>query len=158
MKVLSYKIPSSVNDFSVFDGKVLEKDWEGGVWLDDNLVNIIYYTGTKEDYYSNIEVSWKCAKRDDNLNLESIIAIITVSVVLFLCCSCCLFCCFKFSRAWRMRNRRRSQARSRIYQVIPDNSLIQISDENMNLVLPIIKYEKDLQEVGDPACPICFDE
>jgi pyruvate formate-lyase activating enzyme-like uncharacterized protein len=156
--VLSYRLPSSINDFSQYKGESLKNNWKKGVWMKDDFLNIVYFTGTNQNYYGNLEISWKCGSQKSELNIESIVAIITVSVVLFLCCSCCVFCCFKFSRAWRLRNRRRTQARSRIYQVIPENSLIQISDENLNQVLPVIKYEKSLQEVGEPACPICFDE
>lgn len=36
--------------------------------------------------------------------------------------------------------------------------MIHISDDTINEVLPVVKYRKELQEVGEPTCPICFEE
>lgn len=143
-------------DYTVYRPNTLNENWSAGVWLSDNIASIFFSTGTDYNYYS-IQIFWKCDQSSESLSLESIIAIITVSVVLFLCCSCCGFCCFKFSKAWRIRTFQRSQ-RSRIYQVLPDNSFVQVSDEVLNEALPILNYSKELQEVGEPTCPICFEE
>jgi len=145
-----------VYDFSIYKPKTRKKNWKSGVWLSDNIASIYFSTNTESKQH-RIEISWKCEEKPSDLSLESIIAIITVSVVLFLCCSCCAYCCFRFSKAWRLRSFQRNQ-RSRIYQVLPDNSIVHISDDIINEVLPVVKYSKELQEVGEPTCPICFEE
>ena len=48
--------------------------------------------------------------------------------------------------------------RGRIYQVLPDNSVVYISDENINACIPLYQYSKELLEVGEPTCAICYEE
>ena len=156
--MLTYTLPESVSDYSVYQGNNLIRNWGSGVWLNSNLVAISYYSGSTYSNYSGILISWQCSVTNNSLSLESIVAIVTVSIVLFLCCSCCLVCCLKCTKVWRIHRARTIPGRGRVYQVLPDNSLLYISDDNLNTYLPIHEYSKDLLEVGEPLCSICFEE
>lgn len=141
----------------MFQGTTLVKRWETGPSLTYNIFAIYYYSGSDSENYSGVDIEWECNSVNTSLSLESIVAIVTVSIVLFFCCTCCIVCCFKCTKIWRIQ-RIRGNGRGRVYQVVPDNSLLYISDENLNTYLPIHKYSKDLVEVGEPLCSICFEE
>jgi hypothetical protein len=159
LTVLAYNLPSSISDYSMLPGTVVAGNWSTGIWLSYNLLVVTFATGDREDYdFPGIFIIWDYSNQNYQLGVQGVIAIITVSVVLFLCCSCCLFCCFKCAKSIRHRTAPQGPERARIYQVLPDNSLLYVSEENMNSCVPVVEFRKELIEVGENACPICFEE
>lgn len=156
LKVLSYTLPESAIDFTTYKGKNLIRNWESKVSIHDNLISIYYSSGTYSSNYSGILISWEVRSKSSSLSLETIVAIITVSVILFLCFTCCIIFFFKCTKIWKCR--RRTPNRQRIYQILPNNSFIIISEDNLNSLIPMFKYTKNLIEVGDSTCSICFEE
>lgn len=48
--------------------------------------------------------------------------------------------------------------RAREYEVIPDDSAIFLSEENVERYMPKSKYVDGIVEIGETTCCVCFDE
>ena len=156
--LFGYYLQSTAGSISNYKGNSITLHWDSEVWLNYNILQITYYSDSVYEDYSGILISWNVDSDSSGLSIESIVAIVTVSIVIFLCFSCCMICCYKCSKVWKSRRIRNNSRRGRIYQVLPDNSLIYLSDENMNSCLPVSKYSKEVLEIGEPICSICFEE
>jgi hypothetical protein len=158
LKVIGYLLPAPAENLSQYEGALIAVNSTGRRCFNYNYIEILYSSGSAHEAYTGLLITWDAHSTNRELSLENILSIVVASVILSICCTYCFKCLYKSKWFWGDQENVNSLNRSRIYQVLPNNSVFVVSENNFNIFLPILKYSKDLQEVGDSVCPICFDE
>lgn len=96
-------------------------------------------------------------------DITTIVAIVLVSVI---CCLCCLLVILRLVQISRRRRiyvdpdapglgqRGRNESSRRIYDRLASS---RITNSAIELYLPVLKFSKDLVEVGEDICTVCFE-
>ncbi|CAG9334599.1 unnamed protein product [Blepharisma stoltei] len=130
---------------------------------------IIDYTTTKSySSYAGIHITWVSqVSSSSSSNVDQVLTIVALSLSVFFTLVCSITVAWRIIRTIRRRDRiidgarvvyPQSMGRAREYEVIPDDSAIILSEDNIERYMPKSKYTPDLVEVGECTCCVCFEE
>jgi hypothetical protein len=123
-----------------------------------NYIEIVYSSGSLSSSYSGLSVTWEIPKDDLWMSTEKMLILSGIGLSVFISCTWFMWVLNRCDKAWRNKVFPITSNREITYQDIPNLSFMNGSEDYINSYLPVYKYTKALQEVGDPTCPICFEE
>jgi hypothetical protein len=164
----AYKLPSGVSSNKYSPKMVLvigEDNYKlyKDIRLDNvNFVSIVYYSYNDDVTYAGFSLKWSEDTSGDGSELSKILTITALCLVSVFCMGCCAVLCRRLYKSARSSTRVYDQAiatfqnRSRVYEVLPDNSVIY--GEDIQRLFPKEPFKEELIEVGEKVCCICLEE
>lgn len=168
MIINAYKLPYGVSSTKytpkmvLIVGKENYKLYKDTIFDNVNWVTIIYYTYNDDTKYAGFSFKWSQNSGDSASELSKILTITALCLVSVFCMGCCAVLCRRLYKSARHSTRVYDQAiatyqnRSRIYEVLPDNSVIYEVD--IERLFPKEPFKEELIEVGEKVCCICLEE
>ena len=161
--LLAYQLPGNFSTESKSYTKSVFESPVAGLNIKANFLQISFSTGTKLATYTGFLLTWQQIN-DGSSNdfLAKVVSIIAVTLLIIICCGCCAICFYKLFHSLRAGNRyvlpTRVTPAQRYDQIQRDQTVIILSEENLESLLPKGKYKQELLEVGEAVCTICLEE
>lgn len=138
------------------------KSFEDITLSSTNYITLVYYTLNQDTTYAGFKIKWAIPSSQSDTELSKILTITALCLVSVFCMGCCVVLCRRLYKSARNTSQvydqaiSNFQARARIYEELPENSVLYESD--IQRMFPKELFKEEMLEVGEKVCCICLEE